>query len=149
MGAMTSPLAALIVALSPIAGYIIGKFAQEEMAPGRKYFEAMKHVLFISAAAVLLYAQKWDIYVSVAGLTAVFAYLVFKQARIAYAVEVVYGIAFALASTTPMFFLFCSLVFLYGLPAGSLFVRGKRGLLKSVLAGLLFFLFSQITGYIL
>lgn len=149
MGAMTAPVSAIIVALAPLIGYILAKFTKEEIAPGRKYFEAMKHVVFIASSAVFLYAQKWNIYVSVAGLTAVFAYLVFRQARNAYGVEAVFGLAFAFASTTSLFFLFCTLAFLYGLPAGSLFESRKKGMLKSVLAGLLFFVFSQCAGYLL
>jgi hypothetical protein len=149
MGAISIILALLIPAIAPIAGYFLGKAAKEELKAGKKYFASMQHVLFIAISAVFLYSKIWEWYVVVLGLAAVFAYLVFKQARNVFAIEAVFGIAFALAVQTETLFLLSALIFLYGLPTGSLFVKGKKGIWKAVCAGAVFAVVAYAASFFL
>ncbi len=149
MGILSILLALLVPALAPLAGYFLGKATKEELKAGKKYFTAMQHVLFVAIAAVFLYAGKWGIYVVVAGLAVTFAYLAFRQARNLFFSEALFGIAFSFAVNAEIIFLLSALVFLYGLPTGSLFAGQKKGLWKSIGAGLLFAVFAWGTGFLL
>ncbi len=149
MGILSILLALLVPALAPLAGYFLGKATKEELKAGKKYFIAMQHVLFVAIAAVFLYAGKWSIYVVVAGLAVAFAYVAFRQARNPFTSEALFGIAFSFAVNAEILFLLSALVFLYGLPTGSLFARQKKGIWKSIGAGLLFAVFAWGTGFLL
>ena len=149
MGTISILMALLIPAIAPVAGYFLGKAAKEELSAGKKYFVAMQHVLFIAVSAVFLYAHKWEWYVVVLGLAAVFTYLVFRQARTAFVVDFLFGIAFALAVNTSMLFLISVLIFIYGLPTGSLFAKQKKGLYRAIGAGLLFGMVAYAAGFFL
>jgi hypothetical protein len=149
MGTIGILLALLMPAIAPIAGYFLGKAAKEELAAGKKYFAWMQHVLFIAIAVAFLYPHKWEIYAVVPGLAAVFAYLVFRQARTPFIADALFGIAFALMADKGLFFLISALIFLYGLPTGSLFAGQKKGLYRAVGAGLLFLAFGLGAGYLL
>ncbi len=149
MGVLTILPALLVPAVAPLAGYFLGKATKEELKAGKKYFTGMQHVLFIAIAAVFLYAGKWNFYVVVAGLAVVFAYLVFRQVRNPFLSEALFGIAFSLAVNAEIIFLISALVFLYGLPTGSIFATQRKGLWKSIGAGLLFGIFAWATGFLL
>ncbi len=149
MGILTLLIALALPALAPLTGYFLGKTTKEELKAGKKYFMGMQHVLFIAIAAVFLYAGKWNLYVVVTGLTIVFAYLTLKQARNPFASEALFGIAFSLAVNAEIIFLISALVFLYGLPTGSLFVKQRKGLWKAIGAGILFAVFAWGTGFVL
>jgi hypothetical protein len=149
MGILTIILALLVPALAPLAGYFLGKATKEELKAGKKYFIALQHVLFIAIAAVFLYAGKWSIYVVAAGLAVAFAYIAFRQARNPFFSEALFGIAFSLAVNSEIIFLLSALVFLYGLPTGSLFAMQRKGLWKSIGAGILFAIFAWGAGFLL
>ncbi|MEM4240091.1 MAG: hypothetical protein QXK08_02785 [Candidatus Woesearchaeota archaeon] len=149
MGILNILLALLIPAAAPVAGYFLGRATKEELAAGKKYFMIMQHLLFVSVSAVFLYCNKWSLYLVIPALAAVFAYIAFKQARNAFAVEAVFGLAFAFSVNTNMMFLTSALMFLYGLPTGSLFVRQKKGLYKAAGAGLLFAVVAWTASYFL
>jgi hypothetical protein len=138
MGAISILLALLIPAIAPIAGFILGKYTKEELKAGRKYFVAMQHVLFVAVAAIFLYSNKWSMWVLIPGLAAVFAYLALKQFRNPFVSEALFGFAFAMSIFSNMLFIISALVFIYGLPTGSLFYRQKKGIWKSIIAGLEF-----------
>lgn len=130
---------ALLVALAPLAGFIIGRMAKEELKPGQKWFLLAKRALFVTVIAVFLYAHKWMLWHVVIGLTALFAYLVLKPFRIWWLVQAVLGLAFALNARTSLHFLTSALIFLYGLPTGAVLAR-KKAVWKPIAAGGVFFL---------
>ncbi len=149
MGILTILLALIIPTIAPLAGYILGKATKEELAKGKKYFLAMQNVIFIAIIAVFLYSDKWNLWIIIPGLAVLFAYLVFKQFRNAFISQTIFGIIFSLAIWSDYFFIISALIFLYGLPTGSLFVKQKKGLLKSIIAGLLFAVIAYASGYFL
>ncbi len=149
MGAIGILLAMLIPAIAPIAGYFLGKATKEELKAGRKYFVSMQHVLFVAIAAIFLYSNKWDWYVVVLGIAAVFSYISFKKARNVFAIQALFGIVFALAVRTNTLFILSALIFLYGLPTGSLFVKGKKGIWKAIGAGAIFAVVAYAMSFFL
>lgn len=149
MGAISTLLALLVPSIAPIAGFILGKHTKEELKAGKKYFVAMQHVLFIALATIFIYSHKWSLFVNIPALTAVFAYLAFKQARDPFIAETLFGIAFALSARTNSLFLISALTFLYGLPTGSSFVTQKKGFWKAIIAGLLFAIVAYGASYLL
>jgi len=149
MGLIQVLLALLIPAIAPVAGYVIGKFTKEELNAGKKYFVAMQNVLFVAVAAIFLYSGRWNLWVMIPGLAVLFAYLVFKKFRNPFIMEAIFGIIFSFAVRTSYLFILSALIFLYGLPTGSLFARQKKGLWKAVGAGLLFAVVAYGISYFL
>lgn len=149
MGTISALLSAAVVALAPVIGFILARFTKEELAPGKKYFVFAQHAFFILAAFVSVLAHKWTIAYVIAGLVAIFAYLIVKQLRTPLIAEALLGIAFALTAEQPLFFLFGTLAFLYGLPAGTLLAMQKKALHKTITAGAVFFILATIVGFFL
>jgi len=130
MGTMSDVLVALVLSLAPLTGYVLGRFAKEELAPGRRWFTLAQHVLFVATMFVFAYAHKLQFVHAGVGLALIFAYLAFKQFRIWWLVQTVFGAAFSL--TSQQFFL-GSLIFLHGLPTGSLAKKPKDALLAGAI----------------
>jgi hypothetical protein len=149
MGAISILLALLVPAIAPIAGYFLGRATKEELKAGKKYFVSMQHVLFAMVAAIFLYSNKWEWYIVVLGLAAAFSYISFRQARNVFAVEALFGIAFALAVQTEMLFLISAMIFLYGLPTGSLFVKQKKGIHRAIICGAVFAVIAYAASFFL
>ncbi len=149
MGTMSASLSAAVVALAPVIGLILARFTKEELAPGKKYFVFAQHAFFVLAAFISVLAHKWTIAYAVAGLVAIFAYLLIKQLRTPWLAAGLLGIAFALTAEQPLFFLFSTLAFLYGLPAGTLLATQKKGLQKTIAIGAMFFVVSGVLGFFL
>lgn len=124
MGVMTPNLdvvlTAFFAALGPIVGSFVGFAAHEEMKKAKKLLPTLQHVLFVTAAFVFLLAHKWQLMLVVIATTTIFAYLSTNEFKNPLLVFFLLGIGFALLVNGPYFTLYSSLVFLYGLPAGSL-----------------------------
>jgi hypothetical protein len=149
MGTVSALLSAAVVALAPVIGFILARFTNEELAPGKKYFMFAQHAFFVLAAFVSVLAHKWTVAYVIAGLVLIFAYLFFKQLRTPLLAAGLLGIAFALTAEQPLFFLFSTLAFLYGMPAGTLLATQKKGLRQTIAAGAAFFAAAIVVGFVL
>lgn len=147
MGTLTM-LTILLLSLSPVIGYLLGRFTKEELAAGKKWFTLAKRVLFIAIITVSLYVHKWQLWHMVIGLTVLFAYLAFKQFRTWWFVHVVIAVAYALTVQTPLDFVMMALIFLHGLPAGSVLAQ-KKNFRGALLAGAVFFAVAAVLQYFL
>lgn len=143
---MGTIIIALILALAPCIGYLVGMLAKEEIAQGKKYFAITQCILFISIMSVFLFVHKWELWFVVIGLTVLFGYLLFKPFRNIFFVQLILGIIFSSSATA---FLISSLIFLHGLPTGSLEVQHKKGLRNVIIAGILFFATTNAAQYII
>jgi uncharacterized membrane protein len=123
MGSVNPFPTIIVLALAPLIGFILARFTQEELAPGKNWFTLAKRVLFIAALFVTVYAQKHTLFVAVPGLLVIFAYLALPQCRTWWYAAAALGIAFSLAFPTTLQFLSAALVFLCSLPAGALTAR--------------------------
>lgn len=132
----------IILAIAPLIGYILGKFTDEEILPGKKYFVFAHHVLFIVATAVFLYANRWVLWIMVVGLLAIFIHTFLKRVHLLYLVEAFFGLAVAVTLQSPYFFLLSTFIFLFGLPTGTLLVKQKKGLQKVLISGAIFLIIA-------
>lgn len=148
VGAVNEVGTLVLLSISPILGYVLGRIAKEELAPGKKWFLLAKRTFFIAVAAVFLYAHKWKPWPTVIGLTIVFAYLAFKQSRTWWWVQSLLGISYGFLSTTQHAFLASALIFLYGLPTGAVLAR-KKALKESLIAGAVFLAAALAAQYFL
>ncbi len=112
------------VALLGIAvGVLLGLLVPEEAAKGRPYFTMLERVLlaaaFVPAAALQALAQQWLAVALLAILLAVVLLLRFRW-RIALHVVIFVVLLALTVSDESIFLIEASLIFLYGLPAGTL-----------------------------
>lgn len=137
MGSVNPFPTIIVLALAPLLGFILARFTQEELAPGKKWFTLAKRALFLAALFVTLYAHKYNLFIVVPGLLAIFAYLAFAQVRTWWFAVSALGIAFSLAFPTTQQFLSSALIFLCSMTAGALTARASSPL-PALRAGALF-----------
>lgn len=108
---------AIIAFLGLLAGQFLAKIAKEEVKPGLKYFKQLKRLILLALTFALLYPNidqyaSW-IFPFIIGFILSF----FLKKR-----YLILGFSLVLASTiSPQFFLLVAiLIFLYGLPYGTL-----------------------------
>ena len=101
-------------------GILLAHLAKEEMQPGKPYLELLGKILLLVLIAVMMNSMGiiWWQRIVIYGLT--IAYLTFRTPT-QQQVSAVLGVIFFLANTDELLFTqVSSLIFLYGLPAGSL-----------------------------
>lgn len=126
-------LVALVVSIGLILGRILAWIAKEEIKPGKKYLLILQKALFCAIAAVLMYANRTNVhYVWIGGLI-IFAYLSFFKKINHLIISAILGAGFYISSNTDQFLLTSALIFLYGMPAGSLMKNKKELALKIAL----------------
>ncbi|MDO8741002.1 MAG: hypothetical protein Q7J54_05525 [Candidatus Woesearchaeota archaeon] len=130
-----------------IAGFIIANMAKEELKPGRKYFSLMQDFLIVLMLFFLLESYKLSIFIIAPVLLAVFLLLFYFKNSIKNSNMIIHSllaVIFYLSSKSiNLFSLEASLIFLYGLPTGSLISKEKiKNILKMavfiLIAGVLF-----------
>ena len=113
---VTKLLIALIAFCGLLVGYLLTFMAKEEIKPGRKYFSILERAVLIALVIVLL-SQAWA--------TKLFFIPLIIGTLVGYFLRFRYfylGLALAASVTlsTDFFILVASLVFLHGLPYGSM-----------------------------
>ena len=113
---LTQVLIALIAFLGLLAGYLLTLLAKEEIKPGRKYFIILERAILIILALVLL-SQVWT--------TKTFVIPFIIGLIMGYVLRLRYlylGLALAASVSLSMefFVVVASLIFLHGLPYGSI-----------------------------
>jgi hypothetical protein len=126
-----------VLALAPLLGYILGRFAKEELALGKKWLTLAKRLLFIIAGAVYLYAYRYELWHVVLGLVVLFAYLALPQYRAWWWTQAALAVSYAYSMRTPLSFVSASAIFLYGLPTGAILAQKKQWK-AALVAGTLF-----------
>lgn len=132
-----------------IAGAIIASMAKEELKAGRKYFSLMQDFLVVLVLFFIMEFYKASIFIIMPVLLVVFLLIFYFKNSVKYsdmAVYSMFAIIFYLSSQSiNLFSLEASLIFLYGLPSGSLISKEKvKNILKTavfiVIASVLFFI---------
>jgi hypothetical protein len=126
-----------VLALAPLLGYILGRFAKEELAPGKKWLVLAKRALFVIAGAIYLYAYRYELWHVVIGLGVLFAYLALPQYRAWWWTQGALAVSYAYAMRTPLSFASAAAIFLYFLPTGAMLAQKKK-LKSAIYAGILF-----------
>ena len=129
-------LIAVVAAIGLILGRILAWTAKEEIKPGTKYLLILQKALFCLAIALLMYFNRTNVHYVWIGALVIFIYLSWFKKIPSYAFSVILGILFYLASLTEKFVLISAVIFLHGLPAGSL-MKNKKMLALNVLVFLI------------
>jgi len=137
-------IASLISFFGLILGIILVSIAPEEQKPGKKYFILLQNLFFILSVVFLLYFLEIDM--GIIFLTAVLLTYYFSRIKIKdyfSKSEFLYfllAIIFFLSSKNTSLFLTESVIlFLFGMPTGSLlFDRKKKNYFKVVLRSIIF-----------
>ena len=113
------------------AGMAVAYLAREELEDGRKHFVIMLHFLFTLAALIFLFSMKLHYLITfaltmLALLLSVAAYTLISNRYIRYikfsAYYLMFGVIYFLsAGNIIILIIMLSLIFLFGLPAGSIF----------------------------
>lgn len=137
-------LAGLISFFGLILGIILIKIAPEEQKPGKKYFILLQNLFFILSVILLLYFLKIDM--GIIFLTAILlTYFIsrikiknyFRKSEFLYFLLAI--IFFLSSKNTSLFLTESVIVFLFGMPTGSLlFDRKKKNYFKVVLRSIIF-----------
>lgn len=124
-------LASIIVSFGIFSGVLIARYASEELRQGKKYFTALQIIILGIMTALTVFFRQMP-YLSV-----VFAFLFFLRieqefkpskikGRIEYLVYALFGLLFFEAAKTNALVAHAALMFVYGLPAGSLIFMNKK-----------------------
>ena len=120
-------LASIISYLGLLAGVMLVKMAPEEQKPGRKYFILIKKIIFFLAMAFLLAYYRINLALSLLALLFVGIIVASRKLEKSEFAYFFLGIAFFLSGKiTGLFAIESVLVFLYGIPAGSLIFNIKK-----------------------
>ena len=137
-------LTSLTIFSALFAGMVLALSAKEELKPGKKYFILLQGVVLLSVIASFFafYINIYLVYFIAVLLIFLlyFNYAKFKEIR-PYAVYPVLAIIFYLSSKKlSLFVIESSLMFLYGLPTGSLLaaVKSKKETIKRILPNISF-----------
>lgn len=140
-------LASFIVSLGVICGLVMGKMAKEELRPGKKYFAILQSlVIFLMVVFAVYLNLRPYITVLLAFLFLVRLHHVniLKEPKLVfyYIAYVVFSILFFEASRSASLIIFPVLIFIYGLPTGSLLIMRKKRIKHAFIVPGLFFVLS-------
>ncbi len=137
-------MASLISFFGLILGIILIKIAPEEQKPGKKYFILLQNLFFILSIIFLLYFLKIDagiIFLTAVLLTVYFSRIKikdhFRKSEFLYFLLAI--IFFLSSKNTSLFLTESVIIFLFGMPTGSLlFDRKKKNYFRVVLRNIIF-----------
>ncbi|MBD3303937.1 hypothetical protein GF343_02235 [Candidatus Woesearchaeota archaeon] len=137
-------LAAVVAALGLVSGRALARIAKEEIKPGKKYFLILQKFLFCLTVFLVMHFNRTNVHYTWTGALIIFVYLSWSKKIPTYFISVILGLGMYLASLTGSFLLISGVIFLYGLPAGSLMKNKKEIILNivvflAVAAGMFFF----------
>lgn len=140
----------LISFLGLYFGLIIGYMAEEELKPGRKYFVAMKHLLFLVVLALFFIKNPSTIFIIfIALLIIIFSFSKHRETLYYYALAVIFFISWQFNGFT----LIAPMIFLYGFPIGSIYLfnhlKDKKNKKKIAIGMLKQYVGFLIVGFLL
>lgn len=143
----------IAIFLGLIIGIILAYIAPEELKAGKKYFILLQNILLALILFLLLFFYKfnsrWSLVISLVLFLSLYFYLN-KNQKIKYIDYAFLGIVFYLSSKNiNLFLLESSLIFIYGLPTGSLLTNiKKRNILEIVLKNISFIIIPLILFFL-
>ena len=132
----------IIIFFGLFIGLLIGYMAKEELKPGKKYFDILKHALFIAILVVFFVKNPSVVFIIfIAVLVIIFSFSRNRETLYYYALAVIFFLSWHYNG----FALLAPLIFLYGFPIGSIYlynhIKKKK---KQVILGLL----KQYVGFL-
>ncbi len=138
---LTYGLTLLFSFLGVYVGALLAFISPEELKPGMGYFRALMNTVLVFIFLILLYAYGAHVAILILlGVVAsIFLYYTTESTPVNQIAYFLLGIAFFFsAKSVDLFIVISSMIFIYGLPLGSLFVarklkKSKRTILTDVL----------------
>jgi hypothetical protein len=119
-------LVAIVISIGLILGRVLAWIAKEEIRPGKNYFLILQKALFCAAVIALMFLNRTNVHYIWAGALIIFVYVYYYKKISPEIVYGVLGLVFYLSSKTEYFLLASSLIFLYGLPSGTLLKNKEK-----------------------
>lgn len=142
-------IAVILVSLGLILGVIIGKMTKEELKPGKKYFVLMQTaIIFI----MIFYASMFNLSAYISVILAFLLLLKISNFRLTeepklgfyYLAYLCFAFTFFESSINASLIIFPSLIFIFGLPTGSLLLNRKKKIKHAFILLGFFFVISMI-----
>ena len=109
----------LIIFLGLYMGLIVGYFAEEELQPGKKYLNLLRHALFIAILVIFFVKNpSWLFIISVALIVIIFSFSKLREILYYYSLALIVFMSWKFNG----FSLIAPLAFLYGFPTGSIYL---------------------------
>nr|MCK4929470.1 hypothetical protein [Nanoarchaeota archaeon] len=126
----------IIIFLGLLIGLLIGYMAKEELKPGKKYFDILRHALFIAILVVFFVKNPSVVFIIfIAALVIIFSFSKHRETLYYYTLAVIFFLSWHYNG----FALLAPLIFLYGLPVGSIYLHNHiKKKKKQVILGLLY-----------
>jgi hypothetical protein len=130
----------IIAFIGIFIGLIIGYLCDEELKPGIKYFDLLRHLLFIAILAVFFIKNPSLLFLAlIAALVIAFSYSKNRETLYYYALAVIFFLSWRYNG----FAMLAPLIFLYGFPLGSIYLyerisQKKKEDKKQIILGLLY-----------
>jgi len=133
----------LLVFLGVFVGLLIGFLADEELKPGRKYFDWLRHGVFIAILIIFFFNNpSWLLILIIALLIIAFSFSRHRETLYYYALAVI----FFLSARYNGFTFIAPLIFLYGLPLGSIYLYNH---IKERKPRIILHLFYKYAGFLI
>ena len=130
----------IIAFLGLIVGLILARFTKEELKPGRKYFIWFKKIILLVLVVSLVYIAWSNMFFIKEAIGAIIGFLVGLIVAYFFKKEYFYfGLALYILAYTQSFIFITILIFLFGLPYGTL-LFSKKFKYKTALFDLIMFI---------
>ncbi|MBS3126276.1 hypothetical protein J4453_02430 [Candidatus Woesearchaeota archaeon] len=124
---MLTFLASLIAFSGLFAGIVLAYFTKEEQAPGKPYFKLMRNILLTLILLFFLLFLDWNVVISAVLSIALFVSAsIFPKLAHPPLYFLLGAVLFLTSSNYAFFLVEAVLVFLYGLPMGSLWISSRK-----------------------
>lgn len=133
---------AIIAFLGLIGGVIASYSNKKELLPGKKYFVLTQKILFIAIIIATVVLLDLNIFLSFAFILAAFLFCFYLSlAKHSYYIYVLFGFLFFISMRNDKLFLLnCALIFLLGIPAGTLLKMKNKNIAMEIIKHLGFFI---------
>lgn len=144
---LTYILTTVFVFSGVYVGALLAFISPEELKPGKNYFKAFENTLLVFILLILLYAYNANLFVLIflGVVLSIFLYYTCESTPVNQIAYFLLGIAlYFSARSVDLFIMISTMIFLYGLPLGSMYVarrlkRSKKTILTDVLLNFGFF----------
>lgn len=140
------------MALGLVVGVFLGKIAREELKAGEIYFEVFSDLVLAVLFVVLIVNYEFQILIFVSLIAGYIALLYLDRLKKIKFKYFVMGIFYYIGSTCDYYLLIASLIFIYGLPLGTLEYykqRKKRKYIGLIAWSIVIFIVTSHVLYLL
>ena len=154
MNVLNYSLAAIISYLGLSIGLILAIIAKEELKAGKKYFILLQKAILLLIFIFLIYFLKFNLINLIIVLLFIFIYLIKyywnKRINESFYIYLILSIIFYISSKSlNLFIIESSLIFLYGLPTGTLLTtKNKKESIINILKNMLFIILAIILFFL-